>query len=575
MSGFTNFKLFQPITDELWHGKFTYDVPHLTFDQGAFSGTGRLSVVDDKYDFEGAIDVPLAGLPGSQGAGQEDGGLWCLSPAVRRFERSIGRDGSRISGEITATLGNGSFDVRGTASYSRRDPRINGTVTIIVDSFIVKERVREHLGPKDAPASITPAAPGEGIGITGFGQLDFELSDGMTGNAEVIVHPEGWITARGEILPTKIVLLSKKQEKERPIKGAGGSIGTTIAGVPGIGDIRVHAEAQLYAYGWFGPGTLHDIRITGLISNHPGITNRFELAGTISAPAAAGLRLGGLGDDPDAKVDVSVYVAHLKKVLEARISGQGRLDSMHAELATAAGKRPSKAHPGQHEYYLQGDLAASAALILALKLWLGGDVPFWSPELKLADRTWTLGTAGANLGFDYVLGKDGKSTISTSFDKIDFDIGKFAEAVVRGKTAEQKKYEGKQEAAKTKTVSTVDKPDVPTLPGPASAAAAPDRQIEAPFAMLTEAHTLWLALIEPPDLLMESPRLEHLLRLIELARTNVGSATLTKKEREARLGHLDKIEAQAKQVLEAAEKVEKESPYLTLSVPGFKDLAPL
>ena len=63
MSGFTNFKLFQPITDELWHGKFTYDVPHLTFDQGAFSGTGRLSVVDDKYDFEGAIDVPLAGLP--------------------------------------------------------------------------------------------------------------------------------------------------------------------------------------------------------------------------------------------------------------------------------------------------------------------------------------------------------------------------------------------------------------------------------------------------------------------------------------------------------------------------------
>ena len=177
--------------------------------------------------------------------------------------------------------------MRGTASYSRRDPRINGTVTIIVDSFdIVKERVREHLGPKDAPASITPAAPGEGIGITGFGQLDFELSDWMTGNAEVIVHPEGWITARGEILPTKIVLLSKKQEKERPIKGAGGSIGTTIAGVPGIGDIRVHAEAQLYAYGWFGPGTLHDIRITGLISNHPGITNRFELAGTISAPAA-------------------------------------------------------------------------------------------------------------------------------------------------------------------------------------------------------------------------------------------------------------------------------------------------
>jgi len=578
MAGFTNLRLFQPITDTLWYGKLTYDVPYLTFDQGAFSGTGRLTVIDEQYEFEGEIDVPVTGLPKAAKVPVKltPGGLFGLY--TWHFDRSVGgKGGARISGDVTATLGNGSFDVRGAATYASAQPRINGRVEIIVDGIdVVTQLVRDRLGP-DAPASIGPAAPGEGIGITGFGQLDFTLSDWMTGNAEVIVHPEGWVTARGEILPTKVVPLLRKREKERPVDGAGGSFEHTIAGVPLIGDVRVEGGAQLYAYGWFGPGTLHDIRITGLLSNHPEIIDRFELAGTISAPAAAGLRVGGLESSDDAaKIEVSAYVAHLKKVMAARISARGQLElQMYAEVAAAAGRRASKAHPAQPEYYLQGDLAASAALVLDLRLWVGGDLLFWSGKLKLVDRTWTLGTAGAKLGFEYVLGKSGEGTISTSFDTIDFDPGKFADAIVRGETVQQKDYEGKQ-AVETTAESAVVNPQAPTSLGPAAPGAAPGKQLEAPFAMSGEHHSLWLALIEPPDLLMESPGPERLLPRIRRAQANTRKdPALPEEERAARLGDLDKIEAQAMLVLEAAQKVEKESLYLSPSVPGFEDLAQL
>ncbi|MBG0737931.1 DUF4157 domain-containing protein [Paeniglutamicibacter antarcticus] len=574
LSAFTNLKIDGPITDVLWNGRFSYEAPHLTFDSGPFSGSGRIRVSDENYDFDATIDVPLTGLPkGATVPVKRPNGLENLifGSKTWRYERTLGgKSGSKISGELTATLGNGSFDVRGTAGYSRSNPRIRGTVTIVVGSLeTARQAVTDRLGP-DAPASIEPAAPGEGIAIAGFGQLDFELSEWMTGNAEVIVHPEGWVTARGEILPTKIIPLFRKQAKEREVPGAGGSLTEVVAGLPLIGDVRIEAEAQLYSYGWFGPGTLHDIRVTGLISNHPAIVNRFELAGTISSPAAAGLRL-------EANIGLSAYAVHLKKVAEAKLTGQGTLElQMYAEAAAAAGRRASTAPPGEAEYYLRGSLAAAAALILDLQLKLRGDVlGFWRPNIHLIDQTYTLGQAGAKLNFEYVFGKNKDSSIEVSFDKVSFDAGTFAAAVVRGETVTQKGYEGKTPVA-ADTTSEVVNPDAPPPPGPVASGAHTSAQLEEPFSMYWASHTLRLSLLEPPDLQMESTGPERLLNRISRARKNVRKdAALSVLERDTRLSDLDKIAAQARQVLDAAEKVEKGSRYLTPSVPGFHNLAQL
>ena len=93
--------------------------------------------------------------------------------------------------------------------------------------------------------------------------------------------------------------------------------------------------------------------------------------------------------------------------------------------------------------------------------------------------------------------------------------------------------------------------------------------------MLGEPHVLRLALLGRPDLQMQSPVPSDLLGRISRIRRQLKKSPPDPDELAARLADLDAIEAQAKQVLDAAEKVAKGAPYLTPSVPGFKALASL
>jgi Bacterial toxin 4 len=595
LAGFTDVTpLLDLLTNTLRDGKLTFDLPSLTIEQGAFSGTGRLNITDEQYEFEGELDVPVSGLPETANVPLTLTPHGVIGHQTWRFERSLrGEDGPRISGEVTATLGHGSIDVRGTATYTSVHPRINGRVEIIVDSMdAVRKLVHDRLG-NDVHISIEPAAPDEDIGITGFGLLDFTLSDWMTGNAEVIVHPEGWVTTRGEIMPTEVVPLFRKREKAGPIKGAGGKFDYPLD-LPVIGPVTVSGQAQLYAYGWFGPGTLHDIRIAGLLSNHPGIINQFHLAGKISAPAAVGLHLGVFkpsasdaktsddsdtetsdNTDTDAEIgEASIEVAALP--LKATLSAHGQVELlMRVELTTAVGKRESKQHPA--EFYLRGELEASAKLVLALQLSITGDLVLWSGKQKLVDTTWTLGTPGGRLGFEYVLGDSDKGRITASFSKVHFDPSKFAADVARGAALEQKAdYKGEEEVEPDKPKSTAEDKGVAHPLTPAAPGAALGKELTTTFTMSGEGHTLWLELIDPPDLLMASPspRPEPLLERIGRAKTKTrAQAGLVAEERAARLSDLDKIEEQALLVLRAAQNIGVESSRLSPSVPGFEDLA--
>jgi hypothetical protein len=281
MTGFTNLRFPGAVDSRLTGGTLLYDVPQLTFDHGPFHGSGWLRLSDEDYEFEAEIDVPLTGLPGSakvplrRAPSDTDNPVY--GTKTWAYQRTVGgKNGGQISGELTATLGRGSLDIRGDARYSSRKPKINGRVTIIVDSFDeAKQAITSRLGP-DAPSAIEPAGSGETLAIAGYGQLDFAFSSWMTGNAEMILHPEGYVTARGELLPAKIVQLARRREKSKTLVDK--EISRVIAGVPVIGDVRAKGRASLKVYGWFGPGTLHDIRLSGLLSNHPDIVNRFDLA---------------------------------------------------------------------------------------------------------------------------------------------------------------------------------------------------------------------------------------------------------------------------------------------------------
>lgn len=581
LGDFTDVHVKGPITNSLMQGRFVYDAQDVAFESNPFSGTGRLSAVDETYDLDAGLDVPLTGLPQEARVPlkkRTDSFIDTLyATKTWRFERKIGgKNGGRLTGQVTATLGHGSFDVRGTARYSHKDPGINGSVTIFVGSFVVaREEVLRHLGA-DAPSSIEPATAGEKLAITGWGQLDFAVNEWLNGSAEVIVHPEGWVTARGELLPTVVFKLAKFREKEKKLGEWGAS--EPLDGIPLVGDIRAVYDAKLFGYGWIGPATLHDIRATGLLSNHPAIINRFDLGATIGAPAAAGLRL-------EASVSLKAMAAHLVNVAEAKVAAVGTLEvQAFAEAAALVGRRPSPVDAALAEYFFKGQVSAAAQLLLKLSLSLHGGLLFWKSKLDLVDRAWSLGDAGALLSFEYVLGRKDGNVLQTSFDKIPFDAGKFAEAIARRQTLEEKAYDGKEQVDGTTESGIAPGPDSPKLQGPPppvspgtpGTGAGVQKEVEQALTMQGEPHVLRLSLVDDPDLLMESANPRSLLNKITRTRKELkANPPSDPDELTARLADLETIEAQTNVVLDAAGKLSKQAPYLTPSVPGFKQLATL
>ena len=578
LADFDDLKLTGLIIDSLSNGRLVFSADRLTFRSGTFTGTGRLNVVDEAYELDAGLDVPVTGLPAGARvpiATKTTGFIDTIhATKTWRFDHRIGTSGGHLSGTITATVGFGSLDVRGTGRYSNKNPRVSGSVTMVITSFdIAKENVRDHLGA-DAPVAIAPAGPGEQLAITGWGQLDFALNEWLSGTAEVILHPEGWVTARGELLPTVVIGLFKQRADERTL-GSWNPPGIPVYGVPGVGDVRVDASATLSGYGWIGPGALHDLRATGLISNHPDIVNRFDVGGILSAPAVAGLRLA-------VDVGLSGKFLHVVEIVRASVRGTGEAElQLLAEAAALVGRRPSAAGPDA-EYFLKGTLSAAAELLLRLKLGLHGRVALWEPKLHLADRVWSLGKGAAQADFEYVLGRKDRSSFSLDFGTIEFDASAFAAAVARGETLKDKDFTGKTPVETETTSDVAAGPHSPALPTPAaggppsgSPAQPIEHELTKSFSMRGEPHVLRLGVLGRPYLLMQSVDPTDLLNRVAGVRKQLKAAPPEASVLTAQLADLALIEAAAKQVLEAAGTVAAAAPAPPASVPGFTSLTML
>ena len=450
---------------------------------------------------------------------------------------------------------------------------------MIVTTFdIAKENVRDELGP-DAPNTIAPAAPGDNLAITGWGHVDFSFNEWLAGNADVIVHPEGYVTAKGEIVPTVVIPIMKKREAEdKPLFS--GSISKAIPSLDAIvADVSVKGSLDITGYASFGPGTLYDLRVAGLFSTHPEIVNTFELSGVLSVPAVAGIRALAKGG-----IVAQVWLGKTWEVARVGLTIDGNLAlQLYAEAAAAAGRR--KADDGEPEYFIKGKLQGGAGLKLDLNMYLSGELAFWGKHIELFNRTYTIAGGSVTIDFDYVLGdnkkKKGEDALKLSVDLGSFDSDKFVEAVVRGETVEDKKYKGKDQAEGA--LDTAPNPNAPTPvePPDATQPVAPGtpaglvKTFTETFKMEGATHTLRLTLADPPDLVMESV-LEPLLRKIDRARKDVKKdKLLSTAEKTSRIAALDKIEASARGVQSAAARAAKNPAYITPQVPGFEELAQL
>jgi hypothetical protein len=551
LTGFKNVVVPETI-NELSGGLLKFEIPVMSFDYGDdFQGTAQLAFHDQSFKLDGGIDVPVTGLPAASRVPIKSETNSALTLIYGTYGWSFGRTlagGAKISGRLVATLGDGLLDIEGTASYSQSKPEVSGTVTVLITSFEkAKQRVKERLGP-DAPADIKPGGPGEKLAVAGWGQLDFSFTEWLTGNAEVILHPEGYITARGEIVPTKIVPLFKKKAEEKELFPAK-SASMPLVFIPLWGDVSAEATVgPLKAYGSFGAGTLHDLRVSGLISNHPGIVNRFELAGIVSAPATAGLTLEAGGK-------ISAKLVHMVEILSAGVTVKGdlRLD-MLAHAGIQAGRRAGP--KGTPEYYVEGDVAATAELVLDLHIWFGGSVLVWRGHIKAVERTFSLGNVGVGLHFVAALDKEGESRVEADFSKVKFDRDKFLEAVVRSETVEKRGYTGKSKVESgTEGEIQPDAPIPPDAPRDEEKSRAIVRVLRKDFTMLTEPHQLILRLQKPPLLEMSTDLpAKPVRKRLAGARAHLKKETLRPEKTEAQLAELDKMEAVTRQVEQEAAK---------------------
>jgi hypothetical protein len=558
---------------------------HLVFEQpahvkaGQIKGAAHVNVYDEDYQFGGGLFLEVKGISDEILPLARDAANRLFAGKKFRFDRSMGAAG-KLSGEIVGTFAGGIPDVRGTLSYRRSKPEVSGSVTVLLTSFdIAKEKVRDQLGA-DAPTDIKPADPDDSLAITGWGHVDFALNDWFTGNADVIVHPEGYVTAKGEIVPTVVIPILKKYETETDPPLFDKKISKAIPSLDAwVVDVAVVGKLKITGYASFGPGTMHDLRVRGLISTHPGIVNTFDFSGTISVPGVAGIKAVA-----SASLAARVWLGKMWEAASVGLTIEGDLAlQLYAEAAAAAGRR--KAADGTPEYFLSGKLHGGAGLKLDLHMWLSADVAFWSKHVKLFDRAYEIAGASATIDFDYVFGrarKKDEDALKLSLSLGAFDQDEFAAAVLRGESIEDPKYRGKDQAEgmiedvppNPDAPIPVEPPD-PTKPVPAGPPTGVPKTLDKAFDMLGAQHTLKLTLSDPPGLTMESV-LEPLLKKVDRARKDAKKdASLGPDEKESRIAALDKIEASARGVQDAAIKAAKNPAYVTPQVPGFNELAQL
>ena len=558
--------------NQLSGGKLDYSMP-MTYTTGDFEGEAEVNLKDEKYDFKGELWVnDVKGIDKPMPIKKEGGKVF--GNFTWKFNRSLGV-GGKLSGEIVGTFAGGKPDVRGTLNYTRSKPQISGTVEVLITSFEnARNAVSARLG--DVVPTIEPAGEGDRLAITGWGHLDFAFNEWLTGNAEVIVHPEGYVTAAGEIVPTVVIPILKQREKTKELFNK--EISKSIPGLDiGLADISVVGSLKIDGYASLGAGTLHDLRVAGLFSTHPGIVNTFDISGIISTPAVAGIKA-------TAEATLASQILKTLRPVKAGVRVTGKLElQLYAEAAAAAGQR--KGEDGEPEYFLKGTLKGSAGLRLDLNVKFFASVLFWEKDVDVTDRTYMIAGRTAIISFDYTIGKkkQGEDALKFEIENIDsFDQNAFAEAVLRSKTAAgDKAFKGKEQ--QEGTLETVPNPDAPPpVEPPDPNAPTPPGQpgaittLEEDLKMENVPHRLEVTIADPAEIMMESA-VEPLLKKINRARTELNKRTspVGEEEKKARLAELTKIEKAANTVQESAERAAKNPAFITPRLAGFTALARL
>ncbi|PTL85201.1 DNA/RNA non-specific endonuclease [Vitiosangium sp. GDMCC 1.1324] len=396
---------------------------------GFVTGSGQLGFENGQMRFGGQAEVKL---PGGSGGKLQVG----YSPETgltgeTHLEVSIGK----VSGGADARLKQGVLDIQGTASYA--GDRLKGTITLLAtDAATARDITTKDPQAGGLPTPGGEGAPGAGTGAAspseagaqakpgprafcGWGELDFSLTEWLTGKAKVVVGSTGEATVRGELAPPKEIILFEQKDWTKSLLKLEAR---AAYGLPVVGNVFVFANVGLEALATIGPGKLYNIKLSGQYSTDKRVDKELNLQATLNISAFAGLRLraeGGVGVEllgHDIKAGVGVWAL-------AGVRG-------YVEATPTIGYRQNAGAEG--EFYIQGhmELAAQPFLGLGGDLFVEVDSPWWSP-LPDDKWTWPLGSLEYPLPGEFGIGADVEHVLGSKqwpevkFTEVEFDGGRF------------------------------------------------------------------------------------------------------------------------------------------------------
>jgi hypothetical protein len=424
------------LQNELQDGVLKLGTDSVDFTLSGFvTGSGQLHLDNDQMRFQGQAEVKLPG--GSGGKLQVNWSPENGLAGETHLEVSLGK----LSGGADARLSQGVLDIQGTAKYS--GDRLQGTITLLATDEATARDITTvapqagglptsggggaaGAGAAAAPGASAPQAQPGPRAFCGWGELDFSLTEWLTGQVKVVVGSTGEATVRGEIAPPKEIILFEQKDWTKSLVKAEAR---AMYGIPVVGNVFVFANVGLEALASIGPGKLYNIKMSGQYSTDKRVDKELSLQASLNIPAFAGLRLraeGGAGLevlDHDVKLGVGIWAL-------GGVRG-------YVEATPTIGYREKGGAPG--EFYIKGhlDLAAQPFLALGGDLFIEVDSPFWSP-LPDDKWTWPLGSLEYPLPGEFGLGAEVEHVLGSKqwpeiqLSEVEFDSSKFMSDLVSG-----------------------------------------------------------------------------------------------------------------------------------------------
>jgi hypothetical protein len=548
------------VVNELKDGVLRFELTDFAFTlEDAFEGTGNFSVVDGTEKFsadalvraEGVADttIPLHHTPGASVFGTQPISL-TLAPKDAF--------GGTISGSLTANLANGVMDVVGTGRYTSR--RLNGSFSIVLAP---RPRawmyVIQQLPAGGARNISTGDATAKGLVVVGWGTLSFNINEWLTGNASVVVDPDGYITSHGMIRPAKTFEFLTDKEKYSDQKKIGEIPEKDVTLYPIlIGEVGGHAGAELWAHGRVGPASIYGLEVEGQFSTRPGTVFEGRITGRANLSANASL---------EAKIYAGLHVSVIRgghvKVAKIVVTVVGKATvrayvELQPTFSREAGSKPDEA-----QYRITSTLTAAAAVTLGLSGTVNFSILNVGPTINVGKFEYPVGSLGISGTISHVLGSH--APIEVDWGAAEFEPERFKGFLTQLLDKDAPKDEGNHKGVNLpQSGKPDDPPKTPTV-------------LNSTFSMSGAPHRLWLEYSPGPVVKMASPGEG---RLVDKLGSEIAAVEGQKQQQQGEEGELMAQEASnARALLQRAVTVEQSLASLESDsrpnpdAAGFQELA--